>query len=227
MRDRRVHLIVALIAAVAVLACSGCASAKKFAEIEAQLKDKESYVGNLEAENSDLKGQVAKGREEIRRLQAELQQAYQQSKTPPPPPVPAPGTAAATGEPVTPPQDRPLLTLAGDMFPSGKETLTAAGKQRLQSAIAQLRAAASESYLRIEGHTDSSPIRKTKDRFQSNIELSAARAMAVLSYLETVGRIPPSKMYVAAFGPHRPIADNNSQSGQEQNRRVEILQTEK
>ena len=80
-------------------------------------------------------------------------------------------------------------------------------------------------YLRIEGHTDSQPIRKSE--FSSNVDLSAERAMSVLTYLETVGRIPSAKLYIAAYGPHRPIADNASADGRARNRRVCIVKTAK
>ena len=96
---------------------------------------------------------------------------------------------------------------------------------RLRSALNELRSAARNGFLRIEGHTDDSPIRITKKRYASNFDLAAARALSVLNYLRTAGRIDPSQMYIASFGPHRPVTDNDSAAGQARNRRVVIVST--
>lgn len=69
--------------------------------------------------------------------------------------------------------------------------------------------------IRIEGHTDS------RGRRAMNVELSKARAAAVLTYL--LGRgIEAERMESEGFGPDKPIADNDSESGRARNRRVEI-----
>ena len=73
--------------------------------------------------------------------------------------------------------------------------------------------------IRIEGYTDSIPIR-TKE-FPSNWELSAARAVAVLRIFEKEG-YDPKLMSAAGFGPTHPIAPNTTPEGREKNRRIEI-----
>jgi chemotaxis protein MotB len=78
----------------------------------------------------------------------------------------------------------------------------------------------STSLVRVEGHTDSTPI--STARFPSNWELSGARAAAVLARLTARG-VPPSRLSVAGYGGERPIADNATPEGRALNRRVDVV----
>jgi chemotaxis protein MotB len=75
----------------------------------------------------------------------------------------------------------------------------------------------------VVGHTDNRPIVRpeTKARFPTNWHLSAARAIAVASALQHYG-YPPERIGVMGYGPYRPVADNGSEAGAAQNRRVEV-----
>lgn len=73
-----------------------------------------------------------------------------------------------------------------------------------------------EFSLVIEGHTDSKTP-KTK-----SLQLSEARAQAVLSHLATKG-IAPARMSAVGKGSAEPLADNKTKEGRSKNRRVEIL----
>ena len=77
--------------------------------------------------------------------------------------------------------------------------------------------------LRIEGHTDSQPIRNigTRSAHPTNWHLAAHRAIEVLRVLYRAG-IDQDRMEVVAFGSERPIADNRTAAGRARNRRVEI-----
>lgn len=74
--------------------------------------------------------------------------------------------------------------------------------------------------LRVEGHTDSTPIATA--RYPSNWELSSARAAAVLSRLLARG-IPPARLSLAGYAGERPIADNATAEGRALNRRVDLV----
>lgn len=74
--------------------------------------------------------------------------------------------------------------------------------------------------VRVEGHTDSVPIRGGP--FASNWELSAARAVAVARTFQAAG-VAPARLSATGYGEYRPAADNNTAEGRERNRRVEIL----
>jgi chemotaxis protein MotB len=74
--------------------------------------------------------------------------------------------------------------------------------------------------VRVEGHSDATPIRNS--RFPSNWELSAARAGAVARYFQGQG-LEPARIAATGFGEHRPLVDNDSVEGRAKNRRVEIF----
>lgn len=71
----------------------------------------------------------------------------------------------------------------------------------------------------IKGHTDDIPI--VSDRFGSNWELSAARAMNILKYFVRQG-IAISRLEAAGYGEHDPIFPNDTPEHRALNRRVEI-----
>jgi outer membrane protein OmpA-like peptidoglycan-associated protein len=70
--------------------------------------------------------------------------------------------------------------------------------------------------VRIEGHTDA------QGSAASNLRLSQQRADAVRRYLESAG-VEPHRLSSKGFGETRPVADNRTAEGREQNRRVELL----
>jgi chemotaxis protein MotB len=78
----------------------------------------------------------------------------------------------------------------------------------------------SDAPLRIEGHTDSTPI--SSSRYPSNWELSTARAASVLAHL-TARNIASARLSVAGYADERPIADNSTPEGRALNRRVDIV----
>jgi chemotaxis protein MotB len=75
--------------------------------------------------------------------------------------------------------------------------------------------------LRIEGHTDTTPIHTLQ--FPSNWELSTARATFILSYLTTHFAFESSRLSVAGYGQYRPVAPNTTVEGRAANRRVDIV----
>ena len=74
--------------------------------------------------------------------------------------------------------------------------------------------------VQIEGHTDDRPLGKGA-KFDSNWELSAARAFAVLRFLEING-IAQQRLSAIGYGEFRPLAKNDTAEGRMANRRIEI-----
>ncbi len=72
-----------------------------------------------------------------------------------------------------------------------------------------------QTRIQIAGHTDN------VGSDASNLQLSQARANSVRGYLGSVG-VAPARMQAVGYGESRPIADNNTDYGRAQNRRVEI-----
>ncbi len=108
-----------------------------------------------------------------------------------------------------------VVEVAGDvLFDSGSATLKSDAKRTLDRVAQSLNSGFSGRMIRVEGHTDSDPIKKSK--WASNEALSYARADSVKSYLQSRG-VPESRLYVAAFGSTKPKATKQA------SRRVEIV----
>jgi chemotaxis protein MotB len=75
--------------------------------------------------------------------------------------------------------------------------------------------------LRIEGHTDNVPIRTRT--FQSNWELSTARASTVIRFLIERLAFDPRRLSAAGYGEFHPRASNDSPESRARNRRVDIV----
>jgi chemotaxis protein MotB len=74
--------------------------------------------------------------------------------------------------------------------------------------------------IQIDGHTDNFPIATAK--YPSNWELSVARAVAMLRYVEIANIVPKRKLVAKGFGEYRPTVPNDSVENRSKNRRVEI-----
>ena len=109
------------------------------------------------------------------------------------------------------------------LFNSGQTKLKKAAKNSLKKVCNVLKKDFPNATIRIEGHTDSDPLKRTKNVYKSNWELSALRASNVLHYLVDSCRLDPKRLYIAGFGKHQPVASNKSKGGKKKNRRVEIV----
>ncbi len=81
------------------------------------------------------------------------------------------------------------------------------------------------NFVRIEGHTDSSPISQLSvDRgYPTNWELSSARSVNILRYLQEDESVNPKQLSAVAFGEQRPLDTNDTPEGRAYNRRVDIV----
>jgi chemotaxis protein MotB len=108
-------------------------------------------------------------------------------------------------------------------FNSGQATL----RKKAKSSLAKVGNAIKNDFpygtIRVEGHTDSDPIKRTRSLYASNWELSAKRAANVLHFLVGKCGLDSKRLYIAGFGEYQPIANNNTKKGKKQNRRVEIV----
>lgn len=73
----------------------------------------------------------------------------------------------------------------------------------------------------IEGNTDDIPM--YNEKFQSNWELSTARAVSVVKYFVSVKKLNPTRFAVKGYGEYNPLVKNNSAKNRAINRRVDIL----
>lgn len=75
--------------------------------------------------------------------------------------------------------------------------------------------------IRVEGHTDSSPIASAK--FPSNWELSSARACTIVRYMISRFKFNPALFTAIGYADTRPANDGKAEKTSSKNRRVEIL----
>lgn len=108
------------------------------------------------------------------------------------------------------------------LFREGGWTLNAKGEATLAKIVPTLSNLQGQQIV-IEGFTDNLPIGpELRKRFQSNWELSSARADVVLRFLAAEG-VPQNMLSAQGFGDTRPVASNDTPEGRAKNRRVEIV----
>ncbi len=108
---------------------------------------------------------------------------------------------------------------AGAFFPSGGATLGGSAYSTVKKVAAVLNTL--PNALRLEGHTDSLPINNS--RFQSNWELSAARSIAMLRFLNEEFGVATERMAIVGYADTEAIDSNETEVGRERNRRVDIV----
>lgn len=73
----------------------------------------------------------------------------------------------------------------------------------------------------VEGHTDDRPI--VGNLYYSNWELSTLRATSMVRTLVQQFGVDPNRLVASGYSKFRPIADNKTDAGRKQNRRVDII----
>lgn len=104
-------------------------------------------------------------------------------------------------------------------FPSGVDVIAPAmygTVEKLANVIGGL-----PNPVQLEGHTDSIPIHNS--RFNSNWELSSARAIAMLNLLSNRFRVPRERFAVVGRADTAPVDSNETEEGRQRNRRVDII----
>jgi flagellar motor protein MotB len=113
------------------------------------------------------------------------------------------------------------IILAADVsFRPGRADLSKKAQSSLRQVAVALKQTEGIRAVRVEGHTDSDPIRKSG--WKSNEALSLARAEMVRKYLVDRG-IEKSLLQVKGFGASEPVVPNKTDEGKARNRRVEIV----
>lgn len=109
-------------------------------------------------------------------------------------------------------------------FESGEATIKPEGYQVLDELITYLRTTTGDRLIRVEGHADNMEIGPSlKSTYQTNWDLSKARAGIVLRYLIEKGGIDSVKLSSVGYGDTKPIAGNATEAGRQRNRRVDIV----
>jgi OOP family OmpA-OmpF porin len=133
---------------------------------------------------------------------------------PPPPPPPEPAPA---------PEPPPRVELKEDkieihekvQFEYNSANILEVSHSLLNEVADVIKKTARIKKIQVEGHASSDG----NDDY--NMKLSDKRAKSVRAYLITQG-VPEAKLVAKGFGETKPIADNATEAGKEQNRRVEF-----
>ena len=108
---------------------------------------------------------------------------------------------------------------SGGAFPSGSADLTGAARDILSRvAYASM---TGDSEVTVTGHTDDVPI-SAGGLYRDNWDLAAGRAASVVQSMQATGLVPAGKLKAVSLGETKPIADNATAEGRDQNRRIEI-----
>lgn len=107
----------------------------------------------------------------------------------------------------------------GGAFPSGSAVLTG----QAQTIIEELASVANDPSSRVivAGHTDNVPI-AFGALYRDNWDLAAARAASVVQEIEAISPVLGREMSAVSFGETKPISDNFTAEGREENRRIEL-----
>lgn len=215
---------VALALGLAGTMLGGCSNKKKQADLAAQ------EALELREQNATLTQGNREKDARIAELETKLAECSTVAVAPAPQPQPTGWTQTQGFPPATNPSagndsefrvntqtGEAEVSIAGSaLFDSGKTTIKDSAKRQLDRIARELNGTYRGAAIRIEGHTDSDPIRKSK--WASNEALSQARADAVKQYLSSKG-VSASRMNSIGYGSSRP------KSTKAASRRVEIVVT--
>ena len=80
--------------------------------------------------------------------------------------------------------------------------------------------------IRVDGHTDDVPLLGT-GAFKDNWQLSQARALSVVRYMQDSLGFPPQRLAATGFGEYQPLAAGETAEARAKNRRIELKLTER
>jgi chemotaxis protein MotB len=109
------------------------------------------------------------------------------------------------------------------LFNTGKVEVSKRGEEVLLELADTLRENKDQNIV-IEGHTDDVPIGLVLvEKYPTNWELSTARAVRVVRFLQEKGWLEPERLSATGYSYYKPVASNDTAEGRRQNRRIEII----
>jgi chemotaxis protein MotB len=181
-----------------------------------QNREAQAEIDRLRMANDALLADLGSANSEISRL-IEENASLRAAKAPTPEPTTNRGTGFEGIDDVTSERSGNLVTVrvASDiLFSSGKVALKSTAKRTLADVSRVLSSEYAGKTIRVEGYTDTDPIKKSG--WKDNLELSLQRSAAVHRYLQQQG-IDAERMYAAGFGA------TNTLGSKAASRRVEIV----
>lgn len=197
---------------------TGCTNwKKKYESLDVEHQNLKGLYENCMTSLDGAAGDQSKIRQELAACQKDLAAARQQSKK-------TEDTGFKVGQvAVDDAAGTITVTLENKLlFNSGKAALKSTTSSELDHIYSVLRQRYAGKMVDVVGHTDTDPIRKTKNLYKDNWDLSAERALTVLRYLLDRG-IAKEQICAIACGEARPVDSNSTAAGKAKNRRVEIV----
>ena len=194
--------------AVLGTALGGCNDSAKQNE-QSLLNENRNLRDRLDQARSDLQS----AQDENNRLQFQLEESNARvadNNAQPPPSI----SEFGPGVEVFQRGNETIVRIEGDvLFDSGRNSLKPAAKKTLAQIASKIEQMHPNASIRVAGHTDTDPIKKSGHK--TNYHLGFERAYAVGQYLGTHG-IKPDRISYASFGPHDPLGSKSK------SRRVEV-----
>jgi len=210
----------ALDQAAATLRQSEAAAAKRLAACAKEKADLADRLAALEGEKGKLSGKLAASAQEIDALKRARAAAEQRTRAFRELLAKLRGMIASKALTVKVRKGRLIVQMSDKvLFEAGKSDLKDDGQKALATIAQVLKTIPDRDFL-IAGHTDNRPIRTR--RFRSNWELSTARALEVVKFLQGEG-VDPAHLGAAGYSEFDPVGDNGAEEGRAQNRRIEII----
>jgi len=101
-------------------------------------------------------------------------------------------------------------------FATGSASLNDDAKYQIDIGFAPTAQQFARMHIRVSGHTDNVGAR------QMNIDLSRARAQAVVNYLVDQYGLSLNRFIIVGYGPDQPVDDNSTEEGRAANRRTQF-----
>lgn len=113
---------------------------------------------------------------------------------------------------------------SGILFTTSSSTLSASAKSALSKFANNVLIQNPDMDVAIYGYTDNTGWKNStaEQSVQKNLELSQARAQSVSNYLRECGTTISQIKSVEGLGESNPVADNSTEAGRQENRRVEV-----
>lgn len=226
----RRSVLAAVLLAIAGLGTVGCedkdakirALNDQVAALTGKNNELQGELQQWQGRNSDLKMQLDAKDSELNAARAQIARGGVRTGTGD---TGKPPTSSKTDVPSgwTPTATGAKITIGTDiLFGAGKAELTKDGAAKLKEIAAQIKKTFPNATIRVVGHTDSDPIRKTKNLWDDNLDLSCNRAMDVTRELVKMG-VGASHIETIGMGDTQPEVANTNAANKAKNRRVEII----
>jgi chemotaxis protein MotB len=190
-----------------------------------ELVEEKAITRDKLREVEELKGAVQKAQDETKQVREDLMQTNEAKDENSKLLAKLQKEIAESGVELSASGGRITVTMVDKiLFNSGEADLTDHGEQLLRKLGVAIKDNLQGKILQVNGHTDNVPIKtELKDLYPTNWELSAARAINVVRFLQDDVKVDPRRMMAAGYGPYHPISSNSSSGGKARNRRIEIV----